>query len=98
MQRLKIDQDIKTLSEVRTSIAHCIKQVHDTKRPLVITQHGKGVAVLLDVQEYEALQEKIEILTDIQTSINQIENGLAIDHEKAREMMLDRVIKGTPNI
>ena len=58
MQRLKIDQDIKPLSEVRTSIASFIKQVHDTKRPLVITQHGKGVAVLLDAQEYEALQEK----------------------------------------
>ena len=93
MQRLKIDQDIKPLSEVRFSIANCIKQVHDTKRPMVITQHGKSVAVLLDVHEYEALQEKIEILTDIQISINQIENGLGIDHEKAREMMLDRVIK-----
>jgi prevent-host-death family protein len=93
MQRLKIDQDIKPLSEVRISIANCIKQVHDTKRPLVITQHGKSVAVLLDVREYEALQEKIELLTDIQISIDQIENGLGVDHEKAREMMLDRVIR-----
>ncbi|MGD1975489.1 MAG: type II toxin-antitoxin system Phd/YefM family antitoxin, partial [Desulfobacterales bacterium] len=43
MQRLKIDEDIKPLSEVRTGIAAFIKQVHDTKRPLIITQHGKGV-------------------------------------------------------
>ncbi len=30
MQRLRIDQDIKPLSEVRTGIASFIKQVHDT--------------------------------------------------------------------
>ena len=65
MQRLKIDQDIRPLSEVRTGIANFIKQVHDTKRPVIITQHGKGVAVLLDVHEYEAMQEKLELLTDV---------------------------------
>jgi prevent-host-death family protein len=85
MQRLKIDQDIRPLSEVRTGIANFIKQVHDTKRPLVITQHGKGVAVLMDVHEYEAIQEKLELLTDVQISLNQIENGQGIDHEDAKQ-------------
>ncbi|MEW6379757.1 MAG: type II toxin-antitoxin system Phd/YefM family antitoxin [bacterium] len=93
MQRLKIDQDIKPLSEVRTSIANCIKQVHDTKRPVVITQHGKGVAVLLDVHEYEKMREKLELLTDVQISLNQLENGEGIDHEEAKEKVLKRVPK-----
>lgn len=62
MPRLRIDQDIRPMSKFRTGIASFLKQVHDTKRPLVITQHGKGVAVLLDVAEYEAMQEKIELL------------------------------------
>ena len=78
MQRLKIDQDIKPLSEVRIGIANFIKQVHDTKRPVIITQHGKSVAVLLDVHEYEAIQEKLELLTDVQASLNQLENGQGI--------------------
>jgi len=93
MQRIRIDQDIKPLSEVRTGIANCIKQVHDTKRPLIITQHGKGVAVLLDAHEYEAMQEKLELLTDVQISINQIENGQGIDHEDAKNRILKRVLK-----
>jgi prevent-host-death family protein len=91
MQRLKIDQDIKPLSEVRTGIANFIKQVHDTKRPVIITQHGKGVAVLLDAHEYEAMQEKLELLTDVQISLNQLENGEGIDHEDAKEKVLKRV-------
>jgi antitoxin YefM len=93
MQRLKINQDIKPLSEVRTGIANFIKQVHDTKRPVIITQHGKSVAVLLDAHEYETMQEKLELLTDIQVSLSQIEYGQDIDHEDAKEQVLKRAIK-----
>jgi prevent-host-death family protein len=93
MQRLKIDQDIKPLSEIRTGIANFIKQVHNTKRPLIITQHGKSVAVLMDAYEYETMQEKIELLTDVQTSLSQIEDGQGIDHEDAKDRVLRRVQK-----
>jgi prevent-host-death family protein len=93
MQRLRIDRDIKPLSEVRIGIANYIKQVRETKRPVVITQHGKGVAVLLDAAEYENMQEKLELLTDVQTSLSQLANGQGIAHEEARDTILRRVRK-----
>jgi len=93
MQRLKIDQDIRSLSEVRTGIANFIKQVHDTKRPVIITQHGKGVAVLLDAHEYEAMQEKLELLADVHTSLDQLENGQGVPHEDAKETILKSLQK-----
>ena len=93
MPRLKVDQDIRSMSEFRTGIASYLKQVHDTKRPLIITQHGKGAAVLLDVGEYEAMQDKIELLQDIHTSIAQIENGAGIEHQEAKANLLQRVGK-----
>jgi len=91
MRRLKKDQDIRFLSEFRTGIASFLKQVHDTKRPLIITQHGKGAAVLLDVGEYEAMQEKIELLSDIQKSSSQIEKGEGVPHLNAKEIVLKRI-------
>ncbi|MES9857448.1 MAG: type II toxin-antitoxin system Phd/YefM family antitoxin [Sedimenticola sp.] len=93
MRRLIIDQDIRPMSEFRSGVASFIKQVHETKRPLVITQHGKGVGVLLDVAEYEAMREKIELLEDIQTSITQISDGKGINHEDAKNMVLSRLEK-----
>ena len=57
IQKFKIDQDIRSLSEVRNGMATFIKQVHDTKRSVVITQRGKGVAVLIDAHEFEAMQD-----------------------------------------
>ena len=93
MQRIKIDEDIRSLSEFRTGIANFIKQVHETRRPLVITQHGKGVAVLLDSREFEAMQEKIELLTDIQTAVNQLAGGEGIDQDEAHAEVLKRIQK-----
>ena len=93
MQRIKINQDIRSMSEFRTGIASFMKQVHDTKRPLIITQHGKGAAVLLDVNEYELMQEKIELLQDIQLSMSQINNGDGISHLSAKEMVLKKLAK-----
>lgn len=93
MQRLKIDQDIRSMSEFRTGIASFLKQVHETKRPLIITQHGKGAAVLLDVGEYELMQEKIELLQDVQTSISQIDDGEGISHSDAKKMILKKISK-----
>ena len=91
MQRLKIDQDIRPMSEFRTGIASFLKQVHDTKRPLVITQHGKGVAVLIDVKEYEAMQEKIEVLQDIHTAMAQVEAGEGVNQNEAKKRILGRI-------
>jgi prevent-host-death family protein len=93
MQKYKIDQDIRPLSEVRNAMASYIKQVHDTKRPVIITQHGKGVAVLLSANEFEAMQEKIELLSDVQTSLNQLTEGKGVSHQKAKERLLNRVPK-----
>jgi prevent-host-death family protein len=93
MKRSRVDEDIRPMSEVRTGIASFLRQIHDTKRPLIITQHGKGVAVLMDAGEYEAMQEKIEMLQDVQTSLNQIESGYGVEHEDARANVLKRIRK-----
>lgn len=61
MSRIHFDQDIQPLSEFRAGVASYIKQINETRRPLVITQRGKGVAVALDVAEYEAMQEENRI-------------------------------------
>ena len=93
MRRLIIDQDIKPMSEFRSNVSSFVKQVHDTKRPLVITQHGKSVGVLLDVGEFEAMQEKIELLEDLHVSISQLESGNGVSHQDARQQVLKRLEK-----
>jgi len=94
MQRLKIEQDIRPMSEFRAGVSAFFKQIKETKRPLVITQHGKGVGVLLGVQEYEEMQETIELLQDVQKSVSQINEDQGVEHGEARKMALSRLTNG----
>lgn len=75
MSRIHFDQDIQPLSEFRAGVASYIKQINETRRPLVITQRDKGVAVVLDVAEYEAMQEKIELLEEMRIAETQLVSG-----------------------
>ncbi len=91
MQRMQLDQDIRPLSDFRAQASMFIKQVQTTRRPLVITSHGRSAAVLLDVREYDALVEKIELLQDVQTAELQLAEGKGTESEDARMMLLDRI-------
>ncbi|NBI56344.1 type II toxin-antitoxin system Phd/YefM family antitoxin [Photobacterium alginatilyticum] len=93
MSRIHFDQDIQPLSEFRAGVASFIKQINETRRPLVITQRGKGVAVVLDVAEYEAMQEKIELLEEMRTAEAQLASGLGVSNEDARAQVLGRIKK-----
>ena len=93
MRRINVNQDIKPMSEFRSGVASFLKQVHETKRPMVITQHGKGVAVLLDVSVYEEMQEKIDLLEDIHTSITQIDEGQGVSSDEAKAQILKRITR-----
>ena len=88
MQRIDPSQDIQSLSDFRAGVSTCIQQVTETKRPLVITQHGKGVAVLSDVSEFEAMQKRLELLEALYKAESQIDEGRGIPHDQAKEMVL----------
>ena len=91
MQRLILDQDIKPMSEFRAHTAACIKQVQNSKRPVVITQHGKSAAVLIDVSEFEAMSQRLELLEDIAMGESMIDEGKGIPHITAKKMILKRI-------
>ena len=91
MSRIHFDKDIQPLSEFRAGVTSFIKQINETRRPLVITQRGKGVAVVLDVAEYEAMQEKLELLEEMRTAEAQIAADLGVSNDDARAQVLGRI-------
>jgi antitoxin YefM len=93
MERIELDKDVKPISEFRANATNLIDQVNKTKRPLVITQHGKSSAVLLDVKEYEALLDKIELLSDLAEAEEDIKNKRVYSTDKIRELLGKRTKK-----
>ena len=91
MTRVRVDEDIRPLSEFRAGIAKFVKQIHETRRPMVLTQRGRGVAVLVDVQEYEKMQERLEVLEEVYRAEEQIADGDGVSHEEAKLRILSKL-------
>lgn len=91
MSKVKPSEDIQPLSTFRANAASLVQQVRETKRPLVLTQHGRSAAVVLDVGEYEAMVEKIELLRDVRQGENQLDSGQGIDSDTAEARLRARL-------
>jgi len=91
MQPLKLDEDIRPLSEFRAGVAAFVKQVNDTGRPLVLTQRGRGVAVLVDIREFEAMRERLALLEDIAAAEAQLAAGQGVSHAEAKARIMESI-------
>ncbi|MDF1543340.1 MAG: type II toxin-antitoxin system Phd/YefM family antitoxin [Anaerosomatales bacterium] len=91
MQPLKFDEDIRPLSEFRAGVASFVKQVNDTGRPLVLTQRGRGVAVVVDIHEFEDMRERLALLEDITVAEAQLAAGEGIPHAEAKARIMANI-------
>lgn len=87
--RIEIDQDIQPLSEFRKHAAEFIERIKQQKRSIVLTQHGKSAAVLVDVSEYQRMVDKLELIEELMEAERQIERGEIVSHEEAKQRIKD---------
>jgi len=88
MDRLRLDEDIKPLSEFRANAAALVERVRETRRPLVLTQRGHSTVVLLGVADYERLLDELEMMRDVHQAERQLDEGLGVPHEEAKARIL----------
>jgi antitoxin YefM len=67
---------IVPVREFRTKLSELLSDVADRRDHVLVTRNGKPAAALVPVDEYEALEESAEILSDSAT-LEAIEAGLA---------------------
>ena len=60
--------------ELRSELSQVIDRVADMREHVIVTRRGRPAAVLIPVDEYEALEETAEILSDRET-LAAIEKG-----------------------
>lgn len=67
------------LTEARNRLSEIVDEVVSTGSDLVITKHGRPAAVLIGYEEYEALLETLNILSDPETmaALTEAERDLA---------------------
>jgi len=93
MYQINYENDIKPLTEFRANAANLVKQVRESKRPLILTQNGKSTAVLVDVAEYQSIIDKLELLQDIQVAEQQIIEGKYLSDSQVEKRLTARYSK-----
>ena len=75
---------VTTLKRQATKL---LADLHESKEPILITEHGQPSAYLLDVDDYELMVDRMKILEGIAKGEQAIRDGRTMDMEQAKEKM-----------
>jgi prevent-host-death family protein len=75
---------VTTLKRKATEI---ISEVDRERVPVLITQHGRPAAYLVDVETYERLNQRLALLKGIARGERAIEQGRVVSHAEAKKRL-----------
>jgi len=91
MSTLKPSRDIQPVTEFRANAAQFIEQVQATGEPVILTQHGRSAAVLLDVESYEGMLDELALLRDVRQAEQQVAAGKTVTHAAVSKRLRARL-------
>ena len=75
---------VTTLKRQATKI---LADLHTSKEPVLITEHGQPSAYLVDVDDYEFMQQRMAILEGVARGEQAIQNGKTFSNAEAKQKM-----------
>ncbi|MEP5766224.1 MAG: type II toxin-antitoxin system Phd/YefM family antitoxin [Halieaceae bacterium] len=75
---------VTTLKRQATKI---LSELHDSKEPVLITEHGKPSAYLVDFEDFESLRRRMQILEGIARGESAALEGRTLSHAEAKNKM-----------
>lgn len=82
--------------ELRSNLAKLLDDVADRRDHVLVTRNGKPAAALIPVDEYDALEETAEILSDpgaiaaLETGLSELERGELVELSELRAELAER--------
>ncbi|KAF1028647.1 MAG: hypothetical protein GAK37_02127 [Pseudomonas sp.] len=78
---MKFSSQIKPISYLKSHTAEIVKNLTESREPLVITQNGEAKLVVMDVKSFEEQAETMALLKLLALGNRQIESGQFQDLE-----------------
>ena len=86
---MKLSDNIKPISYLKTHAAEVIRNLSEVNEPLIITQNGEAKLVVQDVKSYEKQQEAFALLKVLAMGNKQIEDGEFVPADEAFKAIKD---------
>jgi prevent-host-death family protein len=75
------------VTTLKREATRLIAQIRKAKTPVLITQHGRPAAYLVDAGSFEAQQERLRLLEGIARGERAVQEGRVVTHRQARRRM-----------
>jgi len=72
---VKFSEDVVPLGDMKVNPGKVVRRVDETGRPVLLTSHGRGVAVVQALSEFEAAQDEREFMRAVVSGLADIEAG-----------------------
>ncbi len=72
---VKFSEDVVPLGDMKINPGKVVRRVDETGRPVLLTSHGRGVAVVQALSEFEAAQDEREFMRAVVSGLADIEAG-----------------------
>ncbi|HPX60357.1 MAG TPA: type II toxin-antitoxin system Phd/YefM family antitoxin [Deltaproteobacteria bacterium] len=88
MQRAaKFSEDVVPLSDLKINPGRIVSQVDKTRRPVLLTNRGRGIAVLQSLKEYEAETEELSFLRGVVQGLMDLDEGREVALPEAKKRL-----------
>ena len=75
---VKYSEDIVPISDLKINPGRIVNQIDKTRRPVLLTSRGRGVAIVESVKDYEERTEEQAFLRGVVQGLMDIEEGREI--------------------
>lgn len=82
---------VKPISDFRKDSARLLKQLRERREPILLTQRGRSVAVLMDVETYERLEYAAHVRAAYLRGLADLKAGRSRPHEAVMKSVLGRL-------
>jgi prevent-host-death family protein len=72
---MKLSTQIKPISYLKSHTAQIVKELTDSRQPMVITQNGEATLVVMDVKSFEEHEQTLALLKLLAMGNKEIEQG-----------------------
>lgn len=78
---------VELVTNLKRQATKILADLHSSKEPVLITEHGQPSAYLVDVQDYEFMQKRLELLEGLSRGERAVLEGRTVSHADAKEKM-----------
>ncbi|MDI5985337.1 type II toxin-antitoxin system Phd/YefM family antitoxin [Halomonas sp. M4R5S39] len=78
---------VELVTNLKRQATKILADLHSSKEPVLITEHGQPSAYLVDVQDYEFMQRRLELLEGLSRGERAVLEGRMYSQTEAREKM-----------